>query len=228
MTVVPIIIATDATQVTLFSGRKVYPVYMTIGNISKLVRRFPSQRTWLLIGYIPIPELAYITDPEEKRVKRWQLLHKCMAPLMAPLQELAITGIEMVCADGGVRRVHPILATYVGDYPEQCLVACARASRCPICTTSYHEQGDLGEDEPLRTKYQYNQAFNNDAQGYSTTQMNLGIRPVRPFWEDLPFMHASQFTTPDLLHQLHKGVFGVYIVRWCTKLLGALEMDHCH
>ena len=38
-----IIISTDKTQLTQFSGnRSAYPVYMTLGNIPKALRRKPS------------------------------------------------------------------------------------------------------------------------------------------------------------------------------------------
>ncbi|EJD33149.1 hypothetical protein AURDEDRAFT_177772, partial [Auricularia subglabra TFB-10046 SS5] len=53
-TVIPILLSTDKTQLTAFSGEHTaYPVYMSIGNIAKHVRRQPSLRAFRLIGYLP-------------------------------------------------------------------------------------------------------------------------------------------------------------------------------
>ena len=50
--------------------------------------------------------------------------------------------------------------------------------------------------------------------GVSTEEfMCQELKLNNPFWEDLPHI------TPDLLHQLHIGVFKNHIVKWATKCL---------
>lgn len=111
---------------TTLSGSKVaWPVYASIGNISKHVRRRPSEHAKVLLGYIPVAKLAWIVDKEERRIKRWELYHTSMAMILELLRAAAREGVEMRCADGSVCRVHPVPATHIGDWPEQCNVGAA-------------------------------------------------------------------------------------------------------
>ncbi|KAJ7882986.1 hypothetical protein B0H14DRAFT_2565065 [Mycena olivaceomarginata] len=43
-TIIPILLSSDKTQLTMFGNKSAYPVYMTIGNIPKEIRRKPSRR----------------------------------------------------------------------------------------------------------------------------------------------------------------------------------------
>ncbi|RPD57369.1 hypothetical protein L227DRAFT_507016 [Lentinus tigrinus ALCF2SS1-6] len=227
-TIAPIILSSDKTQLSRFSGDKqAWPVYLSIGNISKEVRRQPSKRATVLVGYIPVTKLECFPKGPRRSLEGYRLFHECMKTILQPLIDAANTGVEMVCADGCVRRIYPIVAAYVADHPEQCLVTGCQENFCPKCTV---HSSKLGEPVYSVMKDQSSvwDIIEEEVRGDKPADFKaLGLRKIDPFWRTLPHCDIFSCITPDLLHQLHKGVFKDHTVSWTTDCLegGAEELD---
>ncbi|EGN96438.1 hypothetical protein SERLA73DRAFT_26591, partial [Serpula lacrymans var. lacrymans S7.3] len=141
--VAPVIIATDKTQLTQFSGNKfAYPVYLTLENLPRSMRRKPSKHACILIAYLSVSKnVGDNLSKKQKSAHIQQLFHDSMCIVLEPLIEPGKCGMEVTGGDGRVRRIHPILACYVADYPEQCLVTCAKYGTCPKCNASEDTMG---------------------------------------------------------------------------------------
>ena len=229
-TIAPLILSSDKTKLSNFRGDKsAWPLYLTIGNISKEIRRMPSANATVLIGYLPVGRFDCFSE-KRKQIMRYQTFHTCMKTILTSLSTAGRDGVPMACADSKTRRVWPILAAYVADYPEQCLVACCMENRCPICKIAPNLRGSHQPCQ-ARTREETLDLLKRHEQGSLEGELaqqfaSLGIRPVhRPFWADLPHADVFQMFTPDLLHQLHKGVFKDHLVKWCTALVGEEEID---
>ncbi|KAK0216895.1 hypothetical protein IW262DRAFT_1507425 [Armillaria fumosa] len=216
VTIAPIILASDKTQLSHFSNDKLaWLVYLTIGNIDKDIRRKPSKHATVLIGYLPVSKLECFSK-KHCVVESYQLFHTF---------EAGKAGVEMLCADGQTRLIYPILAAYVADYPEQCLVACCMENRCPICKSKSEE---LGEPlcSPLQDQKETMDILKQASEGLDPPEfMDWGLHLVNPFWVGLLHCNIFQCFTPDILHQLHKGVFKDHVVKWATA---AVEAMTCH
>ena len=230
-TIIPLIIASDKTQLTLFRGKSAYPVYLTIGNIPKEIRRKPSCHAYCLLGYLPAAKLDHISNKETQRRAAANLFHACMSRLLKPIRGvgggIGVRGMEMASGDGVIRRCHPILAVYVGDYPEQLLVACCKNFHCPKCHVDPQELGECAIYE-RRNFQDVLKALTDIDQGpaaYIEACKNVDIKPVHhPFWEHLPFTNIFQAITPDNLHQLYQGMVK-HVITWIKYAYGANEVD---
>ena len=83
----PVIIATDKTQLTQFSGGKTaYPVYLTIGNLPKGIRRRPSRHASILIAYLSVNKFdrSHMTELEH-RSRGQRLFHTSMRHILESL-----------------------------------------------------------------------------------------------------------------------------------------------
>ncbi|KAJ7055348.1 hypothetical protein C8F01DRAFT_1373875 [Mycena amicta] len=226
--VCPVITSTDKTKLTNFGGDKAaYPAYITIANVSKEIRRQPSSHATMLMAYLPAAKLSCFGSDDAQALAMYRLFHYSMSLLLNPLIGAGKDGVEMVCADGLVRRVFPILVAYVADHPEQCLVACCTQNRCPRCLVHRLGRGDNLRGAKWRDKETTLKLLDDHKNRRNSPLFDEhGLHPVyKPFWAELP--HCDIFTcfTPDLLHQLHKGVFKDHLVTWCIAIVGKTEFD---
>ncbi|KAI9439121.1 hypothetical protein H4582DRAFT_2056961 [Lactarius indigo] len=172
----------------------------------------------MLIGYIPTTKLTGITNKAARRRAIANLFHSCMERVLRPIHAIGETGLAMRSGDGIWCRCHPILATFVGDYPEQGLVACTRFGRCPKCLVPVDQLGNY-IDFPAR-----NHVDMVDTYMLAICQ-EAGLKPIfRPFWTALPLVDIFLSITPDVLHQLLQGVVK-HVKAWLTRIFGAAEVD---
>ncbi|KAG8792294.1 hypothetical protein FRC12_006548 [Ceratobasidium sp. 428] len=226
-TIAPVIIASDKTNMSKLSGNQsAYPVYLTIGNISKAVRRQATKHAQVIIGYLPVDSFGEIPSKPLRQRLRGELLHFSMSKITQPLEEAGRTGVEMWCADGRLRRIYPLLAAFVGDWPEQNDMACTDRGGCPKCLKRQSRgRGDERRGMP-RTSVSTLLALDRYLETRRVGPLKiLGLKPWWPWWANLPAVQFANCITPDLLHQVHKGVFKGHAVRWMQYKLGAPAVD---
>ncbi|KAI9446288.1 hypothetical protein H4582DRAFT_2108003 [Lactarius indigo] len=233
-TIIPIILSSDKTQITLFRNKSAYPLYMTIGNIPKEIRCRPSSRAYVLIAYLPTSQLPHITSKASRQCCLINLYHTCLSEIVSPIIKPGRNGVTMASADSISRRCHPIFACFIGDYPEQVLVTCMKTGECAQCPEPCDKLGDTGPEIPtgwrdLHTLLDVLHNFDDDPAAFFESCKELGVKPVtEPFWKDLPYAHIYRSITPDILHQLYQGVMK-HMIHWTTEIFGAAEIDaRCH
>ncbi|KAG1850514.1 hypothetical protein C8R48DRAFT_750112 [Suillus tomentosus] len=227
-TIVPIIISSDKTQVTMFRNKTAYPVYLTIGNIPKELRRKPSSGSHILLAYLPTTRLEHITNKASRRRAIANLYHACLRRVLAPLIPAGTEGISMRSGDGARRRCHLIFASFVGDYPEQLLTTGVKFGECPKCDVDAKDTGSNTTQFHLRKLSEVLDAlaaFDDGNLVFVRACAAAGIKPViHPFWEDLPFANIFRAITPDILHQLYQGLIK-HLLAWLSAACGGAEID---
>ena len=177
-TVAPVIISSDKTHLSVMSGDShAWPVYLTLGNISKSVRRKPTMRAQILLAYLPVTK-PQVFSKARRSLEIYRLFHRCMKRVLESLKGAGEDGEDILCADGFVRRVWPILAAYIADFPEQCLVSCCQENHCPMCKVPPDERG---EPTTYNTKDQddISDILQDHARGLKPREFaDLGLRAV--------------------------------------------------
>ncbi|KAG9079935.1 hypothetical protein FRC06_007295 [Ceratobasidium sp. 370] len=147
-----------------------------------------------------------------------------MERLLAPLVNASKTGMEAVCADGGVRRIYPALATYIANFPEQCKVACTKRTHCHLCSVAPDVQGDL-TDAALQDHDKTLATMAKHVHEGLAHYVDLGLFEARPFWVTHILIDMGSLLAPDLLRRLHKGMFKDHLAKWVQSETLKATMD---
>ncbi len=201
----------------------------------------PSTGSWMPIAYLPHCEWETELDNTQKDdtfhgICTSRLFHQVMKHVLLPLEEAGRVGVQMVDGCGDVCHCFPLLAAYLGDYPEQVLVNIAPYDASPVTTATRNDTG-AAKRFPERTYEVIMEALQElreefgeeqtaqDTLTYHTKASSFGLSAVcEPFWENLPHVQPNKMMTPDILHNAH-GFFRHHVVQWVFKLVGKAEFD---
>ena len=142
-----VILASDETHLTNFSGSKVFhALYMTLGNIYGHIRRQPQSGAWLLLCHpsftktlldLTSPQSHIILNKNEAAslpgILKQHLYHESMAIVIAPL---CPPHRKPHLVQGPGNKVHysmPCLLGYIADMEEQFMIACVTPKACRVC-----------------------------------------------------------------------------------------------
>ena len=155
-----------------------------------------------------------------------------MGLILKLLEDAGIHGAHMTSGNSAVRCCRPIYATFVGDYPEQCLVAGVKNGECPSCTVAHDDLGDIDAVLEPRHLEDILEALDSISQGgtaFTKACKLAGIKPIQhPFWAFLPYVNIYQCIAPDILHQVLNGIMK-HLIAWIKAAIGQAKIDvHCH
>jgi len=153
---IPFILGSDKTTVSVATGsNEFWPLYGSVGNVHNNVRRAHGTG-FVLIGFLAIPKggsssclswpmlmsacaagKAHASDPTFRRFRR-QLFHSSLSKILWSFRTVIEEPEVVECCDGHYRRAIWGVGPYIGDYPEQILLACVVQgwcawSACIIC-----------------------------------------------------------------------------------------------
>ncbi|KAF8254212.1 hypothetical protein K440DRAFT_531477, partial [Wilcoxina mikolae CBS 423.85] len=127
-TVIPVILGSDKTILSSLSvDKSVWPVYLSIGNLSKAKRRSVKSNRLILIGLLP-------RYPNGRKTHTIKIAYQeSMTAILRPLEELAKSGIKVLYTDSHTRHTYLQIASFLADYPEQCNITGVKYGWYPHC-----------------------------------------------------------------------------------------------
>ena len=137
-TLVPVLFASDATHLMNFSGDgKLWPLYMSIGNIKSSIRNRPTSYAWVPVAILPIgpkriKKVAGWSEENQEQEAN-QILHDLLTYIFRPLSNTSKDGVPIKCSNEVTRSCHFRVTCWLTDHMENAMIHAIYATRCPIC-----------------------------------------------------------------------------------------------
>lgn len=228
-TVLPLLISTDKTCMTLIGGSQVcYPVGLAPAIVPGPIRSRISSMTRQLLAYIPVKKATGLKGSQDD-ISRYNLAlyHAAMSVVIRPLVPVMVSGFISICGDGFLRNFFPTIPSFPIDNPEQGVVTCTRG--CGICDIADEDMGKnmIGNiRRPADTLNLLHIAGNmssvDECEAFLKEHRLKHV--FRPFWEGLTRCNVHLACTTDVLHQIWQGIIK-YLTLWGQIILGKVEFD---
>src|SRR5258706_2335323 len=221
-TLIPILLTSDQTHLTNFSGdKKLWPVYISIGNITSDTRNKPSMHAWIPLALLPIPpkripNIAHHSI-EQEEMESLQVTHDILSHILRPLADAqSQNGYEMICADEQIRLCFPRLSAWLGDHMELATIHSIASNRCPVCVAPTNDLGEIPDTpyEPRPTEH-YIAAYNNSD---IASLRSDGVKNISNALWQVSEINPPSLVRADMLHTIHLGIMK-HLMEWLQDFL---------
>ncbi|KAK7035434.1 hypothetical protein VNI00_011965 [Paramarasmius palmivorus] len=212
-----VITGSDKTTVSVATGQNdYYPGYLSNGNLTNNAQR--SHRGGVsLFMFLAIPKTdrAYQDSIKFRRFRR-HLFHQSLRHVFESLRPYMTRPDIVRLADGYYQRVIYSIGPYIGDYPEQVLLACIVQGWCPCCTADHDNLDGPGGPRSHGHTNRVRDAMPSASQQWDEYGI---VDEIMPFTYYFPRADIHALIAPDILHQLIKGTFKDHLVTWVQEYL---------
>lgn len=227
-----IILASDKTPLTVGTGnREMHPLFIALANTDAGVRMKASSCAFALVAYMPIPKFKNVSGPVHAALVA-RVFHSSVEIVTKTLQIAERNGHTMPDPCGLLRTCHTPLASFIGDRPEQLMIACVRSNQSATSIAQQHQFGEATQ-QPPRTRDHTLNLLHAVLQKVDPANIPLFVRESylvglngvhRPFWAGWGSAEPSLVLTPDVLHAWHKFHFD-HVLKWVINIMGGEELD---
>jgi len=211
----------DQSELSNLSGdKKAWPVYLTHGNLPATRYKKPGSFAVLLLALLPgPPKLRKSSADHLHRKFNADTLRGLFELMFEPLQNPALEGVNIDCADGKVRRCFPILSAWIADNMEKVALHGIKSNVCRKCEVP---PGELGTDTNGHRAWDYARYERWERESASddsrTMFETLGIDLEKNVFNGLHRVSAPGLHKPDLLHTVYLGLFK-HLMDWISGFL---------